>query len=80
MNDEHKEEGIGLLDAVENEHRLHGKMPGTCSVGSWNDDCDAAHDEGYQSAHQTEMRCRIEALESEVVVEEITQPDAQCKS
>ena len=29
-----EEEGVVLLDAVENEHSLHGKVPRTCSVGS----------------------------------------------
>lgn len=77
VDDEYEEEGIVLLDAVENEHSLHGKVPRTCSVGSRYDDCDAAHDEGYQSTHQTEMRCRLKALEREIIVEEVTQPDAQ---
>ena len=77
VDDEYEEEGIVLLDAVENEHSLHGKVPRTCSVGSRYDDCDAAHYEGYQSTHQTEMRCRLKALEREIIVEEVTQPDAQ---
>ncbi len=65
VNDEHEEEGIVLLDAIEDEHRLHGEMPWTRSVGSRYDHSYAAHDEGHQSAHQIEMARCFEALEGE---------------
>ena len=77
--DENEEEGVVSLDAIEYEHCLDGKMPRSGSVGSWYDDRNAAHDECYQTAHQIEMGGRFETLEGEIVVEEITQPDAQCK-
>ena len=53
--DEHEVECVVLLDAVEDEHRLHGEMPGTRSVGRRNHHGNAAHDEGNQSAHQVQM-------------------------
>ena len=77
--DENEEEGIVCLDAIENEHCLDGKMPRSGSVGSWYDDRNAAHDECHQTAHQIEMGGCLEALEGEIVVEEIAQPDTQCK-
>ncbi len=52
VNDEHEEEGIVRLDAIEDEHRLHGEMPWTGSIGCRHDDGYASHDEGHQSAHQ----------------------------
>ena len=78
MYDENEEEGIVCLNAIEYEHCLDGKMPRSGSVRSWYDDRYAAHDECYQTAHQIEMGGCFEALEGEIVVEEITQPDAQC--
>ena len=54
-------------------------MPRSGSVRSWYDDRYAAHDECHQTAHQIEMGGCLEALEGEIVVEEIAQPDAQCK-
>ena len=77
MNDEHEVEGVVLLDAIEDEHRLHGEMPWPRSVGCRYDHGDASHDEGYQSAHQIEMARRFEALEGEIIVQEVAQPDAQ---
>ena len=79
MNDEHEIEGIVLLDAIEDEHRLHGEMPWTRSVGRRYDHGNASHDEGHQSAHQIEMARRFEALEGEIIVQEVAQPDAQCE-
>ena len=77
--DENEEEGIVCLNAIEYEHCLDGKMPRTGSVWSRYDDRYAAHDECHQTAHQIEMGGCFEALEGEIVVEEIAQPDAQCK-
>ena len=77
--DENEEEGIVCLNAIEYEHCLDGKMPRSGSVRSWYNDRYAAHDECYQTAHQIEMGGCFEALEGEIVVEEIAQPDAQCK-
>ena len=77
--DENEEEGIVCLNAIEYEHCLDGKMPRSGSIRSWYDDRYAAHDECHQTAHQIEMGGCFEALEGEIVVEEITQPDTQCK-
>jgi len=74
VHDEHEIECIVRLDAVEDKHRLHGEMPRSGSVGGRDDDGDAAHDESYQSAHQTQVRGRLEALEREIVVQKIAQP------
>ena len=53
--DEHEVECVVLLDAIEDEHRLHGEMPWTGSVGCRHYHGDAAHDEGHQSAHQVQV-------------------------
>ena len=77
VNDEHEVEGVVLLDAIEDEHRLHGEMPWTRSIGCRYDYSYASHDEGHQSAHQIEMARRFKALEGEIIVQEVAQPDAQ---
>ena len=51
--DEHEEEGVCRLDAVQDEHCLHGEMPRSGTVWRRHDDGDASHDEGHQSAHQS---------------------------
>ena len=75
--DENEEEGIVCLNAIEYEHCLDGKMPRSGSVRRWYDDRYAAHDECHQTAHQIEMARRFKALEGEIVVQEVAQPDAQ---
>ena len=79
MYDEHEEECVVGLYAVEDEHRLHGEMPRSRSVWRRHQYGDAADDEGYQSAHHAEVACRLKALEREIVVQEVAQPDAQCE-
>lgn len=79
MNDEHKEEGISRWDAVEYQHRLDSEMPWSGSVGGRNYHGNAADDERHQSAHDTEVAGGFEALECEIVVQEIAQPNAQGK-
>ena len=55
VDDEHEVERIVRLDAVEDEHSLHGKVPRSGSVRGRDDDSDTTHDKGYQSAHQTQV-------------------------
>lgn len=52
MDDENEEEGIGRLDAVQYQHRLHCEMPRTSTIRGWHDDGDASHDEGYKPTHK----------------------------
>ena len=77
VNDEHEVEGVVLLDAIEDKHRLYCEMPWTRSIGCRYDYSYASHDEGHQSAHQIEMARRFKALEGEIIVQEVAQPDAQ---
>ena len=50
VNDEHKEERVVRLYAVEYEHCLHGEMPWTCSVRRRHYHGYASHDERHESA------------------------------
>ena len=75
MDDEHKVEGVGGAHAVEDEHRLHGEVPGARSVGGGDDDRDAAHDERHDGTIESQPACGFETEEREVVVEEVARPD-----
>ncbi len=75
--DENEEEGVVCLNAIEYEHCLHGEMPRSGFIRCRYDDRYASHDKGYQSARQIEMAGCFEALEGEIIVQEIAQPDAQ---
>jgi hypothetical protein len=77
VDDEHKVERVDIAYAVEDEHCLNGKVPRTGTVRRRNDDSDAAHDERYESARHTKARRSLETEEREIVVEEVTRPDAQ---
>ena len=46
MHDKHEIKGLLVGDTIEDEHRLHGEVPGTCSVGRRHNDGDGTHDEG----------------------------------
>ena len=76
MHDEDKVESLGVGDAIEDEHRLDGEMPRPGTVRGGHDDGYGAYDERHEGTRQTEMRREVEAEECQVVVDEITQPDA----
>ena len=76
MDDKDEVEGLLVGHAVEDEHRLHGEVPGTGTVGRGHDDGDGAHDEGDQGTRETQVGGEVEAEESEVVMEEVAEPDA----
>ena len=75
--DEHEVEGVGFLHAIEDEHRLHGKVPGTGTVGRRHNHGDAAYDESYQCTRQPQTGCGIKAEECQVVVQEVAAPDGE---
>ena len=52
VDDEHEIEGVLVNDAIEDEHRLDGEVPGACTIGSRHDDGDGADDEGDQCTGQ----------------------------
>ena len=76
MHDEHKPEGLFISHAIEDKHRLDGKMPGTSTIRCWHDDGKVGYDEGYQCTADTEVRREVEAEEGEVVMQEVHHPDA----
>ena len=76
VDDEHEVERLVGLHAVEDEHGLHSKMPGTGAVGSGHDDGNAAHHKRDHGARQTQMGREVEAEEGQVVVQEVAHPDA----
>ena len=63
-------------DAIEDEHGLDGKVPGTGTVGRRYDDGDAADDERHQGTADAEVGREIEAEEGQVVVQKVADPDA----
>ena len=58
VNDEHEVEGVVLLDAIEDKHRLHCEMPWTRSIGCRYDYSYASYDEGHQSVDSKHWKVR----------------------
>ena len=77
VHDEHEEERVVGSHAIEQEHGLHGEVPGPCSVGCGHHHGYRSHDEGHQGAAHSQVGGGVEAEEREVVVEEIAQPDGR---
>ena len=75
MDDEDEVEGLGVGDAIEDEHRLDGEMPRAGTVGGGHDDSYRTNDERYEGTRQSEMRRKVEAEERQVVVNKVAQPD-----
>lgn len=57
VNDEHKEERVVRLYAVEYEHCLHGEMPWTGTIRCGHYHGYASHDKGDESARQP--KCEV---------------------
>ena len=76
MHDEHEEERLLVLYAVEDEHGLDGEMPGAGTVGRRHDDGEVGHDERYEGTAETEVGREVEAEERQVVMQEVAHPDA----
>ena len=76
MDDEYEEEGLLVLYAVEDEHRLDSEMPGTGAVGRRHDDGEVGHDERHEGTAEAEVGREVEAEEGQVVMQEVTYPDA----
>lgn len=76
VDDEHEIERVALGHAIEDQHRLDGKMPRAGAVGRGDEHGDAADDEGHQRAGHSKTGGEAETEEREVVVEEIADPDA----
>ena len=68
VDDEDKVERFCVGNAVENEHGLHGEVPGAGTVGSRYDDCNAADNEGHHSTGEAEVSSEVETEEGEVVM------------
>ena len=52
MDDEHEKKCVVRLDTVEYEHRLHGKMPWTCTIRGRNYHGYAPHYKRNETARQ----------------------------
>ena len=76
MDDEDEVEGLLISYAIEDQHRLHSKMPGTGTIGRGHDDGNAAYNEGDKSTRQAKVLREVEAEEGEIVMQEIAEPDA----
>ena len=50
MDDEDEIECLFVSNPIEDEHRLHGKMPRAGTVGRRDDNCYGAYDEGDEGA------------------------------
>ena len=76
MHDEYEEEGLFVLYAVEDEHGLDGEMPRAGTVGRGHDDGEVGYDERHEGTAEAEVGREVEAEEGEVVMQEVTYPDA----
>ena len=71
MDDENEVESLLIGYAIENQHRLHGKVPGSGTVGCGYDDGDGAYDERHQGTAQAQVGGEVETEEGQVVVQEV---------
>ena len=77
MDDEDEIEGLFISHAIEDEHGLDSKVPGTGTVGRGYDNGYRAYDERDQCTTQTQVCREIEAEEGEVVVQEVADPNTK---
>lgn len=75
VDDEHEHKGEIAFHTIEDEHRFHREMPWTSPIGCGYDNGYAAHDKGDEGAVDAEVGRLLEAVERQVEVDEITQPD-----
>ena len=74
VDDEHEPESLLISYAIENQHGLDGKVPGTSTIGRWHNDSEVGYDKGYQRTTNPQMGRKVEAEERQVVMQKyITQ-------
>ena len=76
MHDEHEVEGLIACYAIEDKHRLHGKMPGAGTIGCRYDDSHGPNDEGHQGTSRTKVGGSGKTKEGEIIMQEVAHPDA----
>ena len=74
MHDQDKIQCLVVRHAIEDEHRLDGEMPRSCSVRCRHDDGNRTYHKADQRTGKAEMCRRIEAEESQVIMQEIAPP------
>lgn len=75
--DNEGEENGGLLgNAIKDEHRLDGEMPGACTVRRGDEDGEGADAEDEESGERVDAAREVEGEEGEVEMQVIACPDA----
>ena len=76
MHDQYKVERVLVDHAIKYQHGLHSEMPRTSTIGGRHDDGNGSDNEGHHRTGQSQVFCKVEAEECQVIVQEITAPDA----
>ena len=74
MDNEDEVEGLGVGHAIEDEHGLHGEVPGAGTVWRGHDDGYGADNERDQRTTQSEVAGEVETEEGQVVMQEVANP------